>query len=259
MSAPIEISLAAEPVFRVGGFPVTNSLLASVLVTGILSALAFSLRKVRQVPDKLQNAAEAILAWLLEICESVTGDRRRARLFFPLVATLFLFVLFNNWLGLVPGFGSVGVHENGKLIPLLRAGSADLNTTLALALISVITTQVFGIVLTSAGQYAKRFFNFSNPIHGFVGLVELVSEFAKIISFSFRLFGNVFAGEVLLVVIASLVPVLAPVPFYGLELFVGIIQAFVFAILTLVFLTVATSSHAEEHELNVVKGLRTTP
>jgi F-type H+-transporting ATPase subunit a len=246
MPGPIEISLAAEPVFHVGSFPVTNSLLASLLASGLLTAFAVSLRTVKKIPGKIQNVAEAVLAWMLELCESVTGDPKRARQFFPLVATLFLFVLTNNWLGLLPGFGSIGVKEHGHLVPILRAGSADLNTTLALALIAFITIQVFGIVMTSARSYAGHFFNFKNPISGFVGIVELISEFAKIISFSFRLFGNVFAGEVLLVVIASLVPVFAPIPFYGLELFVGLIQAFIFAMLTLVFLTIATASHAAE-------------
>jgi F-type H+-transporting ATPase subunit a len=246
MTEAIEISLKAETLFRIGAFPVTNSLLAAVGASGILSALAVRLRRVQRIPGALQNVAEAVIDWVLDLCVSVTGDRVRARKFFPLVATLFLFVLLNNWLGLMPGFGSIGLRENGHLVPLLRAGSADLNTTLALALVSVVTTQVFGVFLLSAGKYAGRFFNFKNPIYTFVGLVELVSEFAKIISFSFRLFGNVFAGEVLLLVISSLVPVLAPVPFYGLELFVGLIQAFVFAVLTLVFLTVATS-RAEAH------------
>ncbi len=242
-----EISLAAEPVFHIGSFPVTNSLLASLLTSGVLTWFALSVRKVKTVPGKLQNLAEMVLGWLLDLCESVAGDRAKARKFFPLVATIFLFVLVSNWMGLVPGFGSIGLHEGGRLVPLLRAGSADLNFTLALALISVITTQVFGIVMLSGLGYAKRFFNFTNPIKGFVGIVELVSEFAKVISFSFRLFGNVFAGEVLLVVIASLVPVFAPIPFYALELFVGTIQAFIFAVLTLVFLSVATSSHEEAH------------
>lgn len=246
MIQAIEISLKAETLFPIGSFPVTNSLLAAIGASSILVILATSLRRVQKIPGKLQNVAEMVITWMLDLCTSVTGDRERARRFFPLVASLFLFVLFNNWLGLVPGFGSIGLREPGHFVPLLRAGSADLNTTLALALISVITTQVFGVMILSASTYAGKFFNFKNPIFTFVGLVELVGEFAKLISFSFRLFGNVFAGEVLLVVISSLVPVLAPVPFYGLELFVGLIQAFIFSVLTLVFLTVATS-RAEAH------------
>lgn len=246
MTEAIEISLKAETLFRIGAFPVTNSLLAALGASGILSMFAVNLRRVQRIPGKLQNVAEMVIAWMLDLCTSVTGDRMRARRFFPLVASLFLFVLLNNWLGLVPGFGSIGLKESGHFVPLLRAGSADLNTTLALALISVVATQVFGVLILSPGTYAGKFFNFKNPIFTFVGLVELVGEFAKLISFSFRLFGNVFAGEVLLVVISSLVPAFAPVPFYGLELFVGLIQAFIFSVLTLVFLTVATS-RAEAH------------
>ena len=129
--------------------------------------------------------------------------------------------------------------------PIFRPGSADLNTTLALAIVSVIVTQIFGLMALKF-SYLKKFFNFSSPIDFFVGILEIISEFAKIISFAFRLFGNIFAGEVLLVVIAFLIPVVLPMPFYGLELFVGFIQALVFAMLSLVFFNMATQSH-EEH------------
>ena len=118
--------------------------------------------------------------------------------------------------------------------------------TLAMALVSVIITQIVGFKTLGVG-YLKKFFNFSNPINFFVGILELISEFAKIISFSFRLFGNVFAGEVLLAVILMLVPYFVPLPFYGLEMFVAVIQAFVFAMLTLVFIKLAMTSHGDEH------------
>lgn len=136
------------------------------------------------------------------------------------------------------------VEENQKQLksPLLRPGSADLNSTLALALVSVIATQFIGYHYLKF-SYFKKFFNFSNPVMFFVGILELISEFAKIISFAFRLFGNIFAGEVLLVVLAFLVPLIIPMPFYGLELFIGFIQALVFAMLTLVFFNMATESH----------------
>jgi F-type H+-transporting ATPase subunit a len=127
-------------------------------------------------------------------------------------------------------------------VPLLRGANADLNTTLALAVIAVIAIQVLGVSAIGAIKYAKKFFNFSNPINAFVGFLELISEFSKLISFSFRLFGNIFAGEVLLMVIAFLVPYIAPLPFFFLELFVGIVQALVFMMLTLVFIKGATMS-----------------
>ncbi|MCK4525128.1 MAG: F0F1 ATP synthase subunit A, partial [Candidatus Andersenbacteria bacterium] len=121
--------------------------------------------------------------------------------------------------------------------------NSDLNTTLALAIVSVLATQIFGIIALGVFKYGKKFINFSSPITFFVGILELVSEVAKMVSFSFRLFGNVFAGEVLLVVIMTLAPFIAPLPFFGLELFVGFVQALVFAMLTLVFLKMAVTAH----------------
>lgn len=139
--------------------------------------------------------------------------------------------------------------EHGPtFIPLLRAPTADLNFTIALALISVITIHTVGFRSLGFAGHLSKYFDFSSPINFYVGILELIGEFSKIISFAFRLFGNIFAGEVLLVVIASLIPFIAPLPFLFLEIFVGFIQGLVFAILTLVFLTMAsTSHHAEEH------------
>lgn len=133
-------------------------------------------------------------------------------------------------------------HE--VLVPIFRPGTADLNTTLALAIVSVFVTQAFGLHFLQL-SYLHKFFNFSSPIMFFVGILELISEFAKIVSFAFRLFGNIFAGEVLLVVMAFLAPLIAPMPFYGLEIFVGFIQALVFSLLSLVFFNMATHSHDE--------------
>ncbi|MBI4414868.1 MAG: F0F1 ATP synthase subunit A [Candidatus Kerfeldbacteria bacterium] len=242
----MNISLAAEPVFHIGSFPVTNTLLASWVAMALLMLIARALsRTMREKPKGIQNVVEVIVDQMLKLMDSVTGDRQQSRRFFPIVATIFFFVMTANWLGLLPGFGTVGlkeVHEGRNiLLPFLRSTNSDLNMTLALAVISVIATQVFGIMLIGAAKFSRRYFNFGkNPIMTGVGFLELFGEVAKLVSFSFRLFGNVFAGEVLLVVIASLVPFIAPLPFYFLELFVGFIQAFVFAILTLVFFKVAT-------------------
>lgn len=244
------ISLAAEPIGHLGSFPITNSLLTSWLVVALLVALGLAVRaRVRLIPRGLQNAAEAILEFLLKLADQVTGNRRQTEQFFPLVATIFLFVITANWFGLLPFVGPVGVrtvHEgHPAVVPLLRSANADLNTTLALGLIAVVSLQVFGIAAIGFARYAGKFFNFRNPVLFAVGLLELVGEVAKVVSFSFRLFGNIFAGEVLLVVIGSLVAYVAPLPFYGLELFVGFIQALVFATLTLVFLKMAVTDHAE--------------
>lgn len=336
----IHISIAAEPLFSVGGFEISNSIFTSLIVSTLLIVFGLAVRSQltnTKRPTGIQNFAEWLIESLFSLVYSVTGNTRKARLFFPFIATFFLFILLNNWLGLVPGVGTIGLvheektteeHASGAVIdqvhaatqattaseeiqlpattddhatddeaflaqedidpafdadhapaepvliedhdtegavadentavsesttvdshttfvPVLRPGSADLNTTLALALISVALTQVFGYHFQSFGYFSK-FFNFSSPIMFYVGILELISELAKIISFAFRLFGNIFAGEVLLTVMAFLLPLVVPMPFYGLELFVGFIQALVFSMLTLVFFNMASESH-ESH------------
>lgn len=241
----MSISLAAEKIADIAGFPITNSLLASLIISLFLMIVSLVLRRnIRSVPGGLQNFVEWVFEGFLKLMDGITQDHKLSQKLFPLVMTIFLFILFSNWFGLFPGFGPIGIweeHEGKKiLIPLLRSGNADLNTTLALAVISVAATQIFGILTAGVLNYSKRFVNLKNPI---IGILESVSELAKIISFSFRLFGNVFAGEVLLIVIAFLVPWFAPLPFYFLEIFVGFIQAFIFSILTLVFIKVATLEH----------------
>ncbi|MBI5466124.1 MAG: F0F1 ATP synthase subunit A [Candidatus Kerfeldbacteria bacterium] len=247
----MNISLAAEPLIQLGPLTVTNSLLVALLVGLFFIALAavFQSLKLKPVPHGLQNLLETIVEGALQFMASVTGSRERAQRFFPLVGTIFFFVLLANWFGLFPGVGSVGLKEvhNGStvIVPFLRSASADLNGTLAIALISVLGTQIFGIAAIGFFKHAGKYLNFHNPILFFVGLLEMVSEAARVVSFSFRLFGNIFAGEVLLIVVSSLVPYVAPLPFLFLEIFVGFIQALVFSLLTLVFLTTATVEHAE--------------
>lgn len=245
----IHISLAPEILFHIGNFlPVTNSLFTAWIVMCVIFLLSVLIRlKIALIPGYVQSLAEITIEGLYDLFTSVIGDKTKQ--FFPVLATLFLFILFMNWMGLLPGIGTIGLEkiEGGKIefIPLFRAGTADLNTTLALAIVSFLYIEYTG--LQSLGlSYLKKFFNFSNPIYFFVGILELISEFSRIVSFSFRLFGNVFAGEVLLAVIAFFVPLLVPLPFLGLELFVGFIQAMVFAMLTAVFLSLAMA-HEESH------------
>jgi F-type H+-transporting ATPase subunit a len=240
-----EISLKAEQLFHIGNFGLTNSLLMSFFVSIVLIIFSFLFKnKVKLIPGKIQGVIEMILEFFLGLMESVLGSREKAEKYLPLVATIFIFILVSNWLGLLPGVGSFILKEGDKHIPLLRSPAADLNFTLALAVISVVATNFFGILVLGIVKHAKKFINFSNPINFFVGILELISEVSKIVSFSFRLFGNVFAGEVLLIIIFSLVPYLAPVPFLMMEFFVGAIQAFIFSMLTLVFLS-SSISHAE--------------
>lgn len=245
----MEISIAAEKLFMLGSFPVTNSFLIGFLVSlGMVLVTWFIFRKKELVPRGLQNVFELIVEELLSFIESVTEDKAQAKKYFPLIATIFLFVLFSNWIGLLPGLGTVGLSHikdgHSTIIPFLRSTSADLNFTLALSLIAVITVQFTGIVALGIIGYGKKFLvsPFHKPyvIGTIVGILELVSEVGKTISFTFRLFGNVFAGEVLLTVMLHLVPFFLPLPFMFLEIFVGLIQAVVFSMLTLVFLKMAT-------------------
>lgn len=248
----MNISLAAEPIAHIGKFPITNTLLMSWVISGFLLVITFiTRRKLSAVPTGLQNVVEVGVEKLLNFMESVIGDRRQAKKFFPLIATIFIFVILSNWLEIIPGLGTIGIWEehNGEriLIPFIRSASADLNVTLGIAAVSVFSVQIFGIAALGFWKYGGKFINFKGPIEFFVGILELVSEVAKMISFSFRLFGNIFAGEVLLTIVLFLVPYLVPVPFLFLEIFVGFIQALVFSMLTLVFLKVATTGHEEHH------------
>ncbi|MFA4873346.1 MAG: F0F1 ATP synthase subunit A [Patescibacteria group bacterium] len=241
----MNISIAAEALFYWGTFPVTNTLLVALAISLLLISIAFlGTRRLREVPHGLQNVLEAILEGMFDFITSVTHDREKSKNFFPIVATIFIFVLASNLVEVVPGLGTIGIWEEhgGRqiLVPFLRSSSADLNVTIAIALVAVASLQVMGIATIGFVKYASKFFNFKNPILFFVGILELVSEVAKVISFSFRLFGNIFAGEVLLTVVLFLLPWFAPLPFLFLELFVGFVQALVFSMLTLVFLTMAT-------------------
>lgn len=243
-----EIFLKAETLFYIGVFPVTNTLLLSVFVLFFLVLGSVVLRfRMRFVPGGAQNIAEVALEALLGLMDSVLGSRRKSERYLPFIATLFLFILTANWFGVLPGVGSLVLKDHGHALPLFRSPASDLNVTLALATLTVVFVNAAGIAALGLRLHVSKFFNFKGPIQFFVGILELISEFARVISFAFRLFGNVFAGEVLLVVIAALVPLIAPVPFFTLELFVGFIQAFVFAMLALVFITIATADHREAY------------
>lgn len=242
------IEIAAEKIFQVFGFPVTNTLLMGWIVVVILVSVGvFTTKKLNVVPQALQNIFEVFIEGFLGLLESVFGARSKAEKYFPIVATIFIFILISNWLGIFPGIGSVGffkTQEGGRtFVPFFRSAASDLNFTLALAIVAVVLVNVFGVLALGITKHISRFISFKSPIDFFVGLLEFISEIAKMISFSFRLFGNVFAGEVLLVITAFLVPFLVPVPFLLLEIFVGFIQALVFAMLTTVFISIAVSEH----------------
>jgi len=254
----LHISLVAEKLGALWGFPVTNSLLTAwvtMLVLVLLSVIGT--RRLSLVPSNAQSVAEFVVGGLYDFFGQISGPRYIRR-FFPLLASLFLFIVAANWVGLLPGVGTIGFHHEKEtaqhaavpaaepvFTPLLRAATADLNMTVGLAIVAVIAIQFFGFAILGR-RYSSKFLNFSSPIMFFLGILELISEFSRIISFAFRLFGNIFAGEVLLAVMAFLMPFVVPLPFLFMELFVGFIQALVFSMLTAVFLNVAVL-HGEEH------------
>lgn len=320
----LEISLAAETLFKIAGFPVTNSLLVTWIVMVILIVFSFlTTRKLTNKPSKLQTVLEMVIGGLHGFFTSLLGHHIDT--LFPLIASLFLFIITSNYFGLLPGVGTIGIYEpieanatspshintdqkstpeskettsssipvnqaghltaventlspetastgesneldtndnlvennaenetaEKKFVPLFRAPTADLNLTLALGIIAFVMIQYYGFKVSGL-SYGKKFINITNPIYAFVGFLEIISDISKIISFAFRLFGNIFAGEVLLSVIAYIgatfikIPLLLPIPFLALEIFVGFVQALVFAMLVSVFINIA-ASHSEHH------------
>jgi F-type H+-transporting ATPase subunit a len=260
--------LPAEVVFHIFGFPITNSVIAAWVTIIFLVGFSYAVtRRMKLIPGRLQAAFEFLLGWLYNLCTSVAGDEN-GRKFFPIVATIFLFVGFNAWLGLLPGFGSITVHTIEGEVHLLRPANTDINMPLALALVSFVFVEFTGIRKLGK-SYMKKFINiaefrrglrqvfkgdlksgfiglFAGGINIFTGLLEGFTEVIRIVSLTFRLFGNMTAGEILLLVVAFLVPWLFAVPFYGLELLIGFIQALIFAGLTLIFVTVAVIPHEDE-------------
>ena len=318
----------------VGKWDVINTMITTWLAMLVLILISLRIRsKLNDVPGRLQSLFEVAMEFFLSLCEQIAG-KEKARKFFPLVFTIFIFIIVANWMGILPGFGTVGriagpeeiAHHHdahgyhdpaledsshgskeskpkahgahgddhgshldsvklhvfqdyegipiaalspgslqeeltfaeyeekhgdigagkraGHLVPFLRSANTDLNMSLAIALVAMIMVHFWGFSILGFLGHAGKFISFkSGPIGFFVGILELISEFGRVISFTFRLFGNIFAGEVLLMAMAFLLPFIGILPFLGLELFVGLIQAFVFSMLTLVFAAMASVSH----------------
>ena len=246
MDGGIHVAIKAEQLTQWMGVPITNTLLMSWVVVLVLALIALSVNiRLTLVPSKLQLLFEYMVEGVLGFIETTLESKALAKRFFPLIVTLFLFIFAGNMLEFIPGVGSIGFFKkSGEFIPLLRSMDTDLNVTLTLAIISFIVIEVSGILIVGFFKYFSRFFNFHSPIMFFVGLIEFVSELIRLISFSFRLFGNIFAGEVLLAVAIYFAPYLAPVPFMAFEVFVGFIQAAIFSLLTLFFIKLAVTEAA---------------
>jgi F-type H+-transporting ATPase subunit a len=242
--AGIHVVLKAEELFSLWGFPVTNSLLMTWIVLGLLIAFAVTFGpKLKMIPGRLQTGVEWLFEGVLGYMAETLESDALARRFFPLIMTIFLFVLVANLLAFLPGVGSILFNH----VPLLRAPAADLNMTLALAIIAFLTIEITGIVVLGFFKYAGKYVNFRSPVDFVVGIIELLSNIGRLISFSFRLFGNIFAGEVMIAVAMFFVAYLVPVPLMAFEVFVGFIQAVVFSMLTLFFIKLAVMEpHGEE-------------
>ncbi|MFC1902287.1 F0F1 ATP synthase subunit A [Chloroflexota bacterium] len=267
MSVPRpEPHLPAPVLFHLYGLPITNSIIGGWITVVILVSASYAVtRRMKIVPGRLQALFEFLLGWIYDLCQGIAGEENGKR-FFPVICTIFLFIAFNAWLSLIPGFGSIEVHVHGHEMELLRGANTDVNTPLAIALFSFVFVIFYGLkdarmgfvrqyfnfgpFFRSIGQIFKGKFNmmniFSGAIDIFVGFLELLSLIIRNVSFTFRLFGNMTAGEILLLITAFLVPWILALPFYGLEMLVGFVQALIFGGLTLVFVTMAVTPHEGE-------------
>lgn len=273
MSSSIHISVKAEPIIEIAGLQITNSLIFSwiVMVLFLLIGIYYSRSIKKQKKSGLFYVLHMFFTYLHNLIASVLHEK--VTYFYPLLGAYFFYILVNNWMGIMPTVGSVLVkpfianevkveksiemvedaahaeitevaveESHDKKIPFFRSNNADLNATLALALITVFFVQYYGFKYNGAG-YLKKFFNFSTPIMAFVGILELISEFSRILSFTFRLFGNILAGEILITIVAALLPPIASfvlLPFFTLEIMAGAIQALVFTMISTVLIGMAT-------------------
>ncbi len=239
-------SSGLETVFNLPGFEVTNTLLATLLVDAAILAVVFVVRRrISLVPGKLQAGVEGVVDYLLQTTEQVAGAR--SPMIFPWVLIFFVYVALSNLIGLVPGFGTIGFERASGFVPLLRVSTSDLNLTRALAVTSVVAANALAIRSVGLGAYLKRFFAL-NPLLLFVGLLELLQEVTKFITFSFRLYGNISAGEAVLGTMSSLAAFVVPIPFLAFEILVAVVQGMIFALLTLAFMTILTEPHSKEGE-----------
>ncbi|UCH50402.1 MAG: F0F1 ATP synthase subunit A [Chloroflexota bacterium] len=266
------IEIPPEGILHTPVLTITNTLIASWLTIIVLIGLFYAFtRKMKLIPGRLQGLAEVIVEIILNFIKSAAGEKN-ARIFFPMVATIFLYVLTNAFLALLPFFGTIGIYEHsGAFVPILRGANTDINLPLSIALIAVISVEYWGVRSLGSFRYLNSFFNFGQLRDGFVslfkgkirpaisgilfgiinlyvGVLEVLSHLIRIISFTLRLFGNMTAGEILLVVVCFLTLFSIPIFIYGLELLMGLIQALIFAGLTLVFGIIALTPHDEGSE-----------
>lgn len=243
----LNISIAPEILFYIKSFPVSNSFLWSLVISAFLIVITLVIRySFKVVPGHLQNLAEIIIEESFAFVRSVIGSEEKARKVFPLFCTMFVFILATNLFTFIPGQSAITVSSGHGVVPVFRAAMADYGMVLVLTMISVIIIQIVAIAIHGPFGYLGKFFNFQSPLKFFLGLMDIVGELAKVLSLSFRLFGNIFAGEVLGAVMIFLMPFIAPLPFMFLGVMSALVQAFVFSTLTLVFITLASEIEGDE-------------
>ena len=250
-AAELHISISADPLFHIFGFPITNALLTGII--GGLITMAILWYVGGKVKKGKYNRFVGLVQWvfegLLKQINDIVPNKKVARSITPLAVTIFFVVLINYWLSVIPGLDSI--KWNG--VPVLRSLTADLNFTLGLAIITIITVQIYAVKYLGSLANAGRYFRnpFKDPVGAFEGILELIGELSRGTALALRLFGNAFAGEALLIVIAVLTSYLSAVilPFFmAFELFIGFIQAYVFFVLTLIFTSLAVSHHGPTHD-----------
>ncbi|MBI3573641.1 F0F1 ATP synthase subunit A [Candidatus Kaiserbacteria bacterium] len=240
MEKGLQISLAPHTIGTLFGIPITSTLLTSWLVVAILLVGAYCIgRSLKLVPGRGQTAVETLVTTVFDYVKEALGSESLAMRYFPLIMTIFLFILFGNLLGLFPIMETVGIHTAEGFKGLFYPVNADLNIPLALAIISFCTIEISGVIYLGALKYGGKFVNLTSPMNLFVGVLELIGDLARLVSLSFRLFGNILAGHLLIIVIMFFIPYLAPLPFMFFEVFVGVLQAAIFALLTLFFIKLA--------------------
>jgi len=234
--ASVAVFLAPEVLFHIGSFPITNSFFWSIFLSLVLMAGAIKLNySIKQQPGSFQNLVEAIIEGGFKFIGTLNRNEKQAKILFPLVFTMFLFILSANLFAFLPG--SAAVTFDGST--LFRSVMSDYTVVFMLTLVSIVTAQVVAIVANGPIGYLGKYFNFSSPLAFVLGLMDIIGELSKILSLSFRLFGNVFAGEVLGSVMLFLMPFFLPLPFMFMGLLSAVIQAFVFSLLTTIFITMA--------------------
>ncbi len=254
MEEGIHVALSAEKIGDFLGLTITNTLVTSWFVVLLLVTVGVLVgSRLKMVPGRFQTLLEWLFGGIYDYVAEILENRDLARRFFPLLITIFLFVFVSNWLEFIPVVGSLGFFfsERGhsEFVPLFRSVNTDLNVPLALAIISFLVVEITGIMTLGALKYGSKFIvnPLKNPIGFAVGLVELIGEIVRVVSLSFRLFGNILAGEIIIVVAIYFAPYLLPIPLMMFELFIGFLQAAIFALLTLFFIKLAVTEPHEAH------------